>query len=51
MNALGWDSQVIDTIDISVNAQIIATDIAMLDVPSYVGKDYFCETGVPPGQR
>ena len=27
-----------------------STDIAMLDVPSYVGNDYFCETGVPPGQ-
>lgn len=27
------------------------TDQAMLDVPSYVGNDYFCETGVPLGQR
>ena len=27
-----------------------STDVAMLDVPSYVGNDYFCETGVPPRQ-
>jgi hypothetical protein len=27
-----------------------STDAAMLDVPSYVGNDYFCETGVPTGQ-
>ena len=26
------------------------TDLAMLKVPSYVGNDYFCETGVPTGQ-
>jgi hypothetical protein len=22
-----------------------------ISIPSYVGNDYFCETGVPPGQR
>ena len=27
-----------------------STDMGMLDVPSYVGNDYFCETGVPSGQ-
>ena len=27
-----------------------STDMGMLDVPPYVGNDYFCETGVPPGQ-
>ena len=26
------------------------TDIAMLDVPTYVGNDYFCDTGVPSNQ-
>ncbi len=27
-----------------------STDVAMLDVPSYVGNDYFYETGIPSGQ-
>ena len=22
-----------------------------IDIPSFVGNDYFCKTGVPPGQR
>ena len=29
---------------------VLYTDLAMLDVPSYVGNDYFCDTGVPTGQ-
>jgi hypothetical protein len=27
-----------------------STDVATINVPSYVGNDYFCETGVPSGQ-